>query len=382
MDPQVHPLIQALHQSSSKCVLAMTGGGSGAAALLLGVPGASRTVLEVIVPYCEQALVEFLGRRPEQFCSVATSRALALRAYERAAWLAPGEKVLGLGCTASLATDRPKRGEHRFYLTCQNADRTLNYSLTLRKGERSRAEEEAVLDSALLNLLAAACAINERVPVALRPGEAADIESSPSASLVSSLLRSEVPAFCAHPDGRLSADAPRPGALLSGAFNPAHHGHWGLAVLASRLLGMEVAFELSVTNVDKPALPAAEIHRRLQQFTWRAPVWVTRAATFVEKASLFPRSVFVVGADTAARIVAPHYYEDSQARMAGALEQIRRQGCRFLVACREDRTGKHVSLEDLEVPAAYRDLFGGIAKDDFSVPISSTALRGLAVQTD
>jgi hypothetical protein len=68
--------------------------------------------------------------------------------------------------------------------------------------------------------------------------------------------------------------------------------------------------------------------------------------------------------------------------MMEALEHIRRQGCRFLVACRQDRTGKHVSLDDLEVPDAFRDLFVGIAKDDFSVPISSTALRGQAVHTD
>ena len=62
-------------------------------------------------------------------------------------------------------------------------------------------------------------------------------------------------------------------------------------------------FELSVTNVDKPALPSAEICRRLRQFTWRTEVWVTRAPTFAEKASVFPGAIFVVGADTAERIL-------------------------------------------------------------------------------
>jgi nicotinic acid mononucleotide adenylyltransferase len=163
--------------------------------------------------------------------------------------------------------------------------------------------------------------------------------------------------------------------LLAGAFNPAHEGHWLLAHVASALLGTPVVFELSATNVDKPALPVEEIRRRLQQFTWRLPLWVTRAPTFAEKASLFPGVVFVVGADTAERILAPRYYGDSETRRAEALAYIRRQGCRFLVAGREDHAGKHLGLEDLGLPEGCRDLFSAIPKADFHVPVSSTSLR-------
>src|SRR5438132_756094 len=134
MSPDTRTLIEAIHRTRFKCVLALTGGGTCAAAQLLSVPGGSRTVLEVIVPYHEQALVEFLGRRPEQSCSEETSQAMARRAYERAAWLAPGERVVGLGCTASLATDRPKRGDHRLHVSVQRSDRCLTFSLTLAKG--------------------------------------------------------------------------------------------------------------------------------------------------------------------------------------------------------------------------------------------------------
>src|SRR5690349_6017210 len=113
MDSATRSLIEALHGAPRRCVLALTGGGTSAAALLLTVPGSSRTILEVLVPYHEQALSECLGRRPGQFCAAATARAMAQRALERARWLAPGERVCGAGCTASLATDRPKRGDHR-----------------------------------------------------------------------------------------------------------------------------------------------------------------------------------------------------------------------------------------------------------------------------
>ncbi len=115
MDPALRPLIEAIHRSNFKCVLALTGGGAGAIAQLLSMPGGSRSILETVVPYSEEALIEYLGRRPESFCSMATSGEMACRAYNRACWLAPGEAVVGIGCTASLASDRPKRGDHRFH---------------------------------------------------------------------------------------------------------------------------------------------------------------------------------------------------------------------------------------------------------------------------
>src|SRR5262245_56627496 len=113
MDPATRRLIEAIHATPFRCVLALTGGGTQAAAMLLNVPGGSRTILETIVPYHERALAEFVGHRPESFCSMETSRAIAQRAHARARWLAPGETVIGLGCTASLVSDRPKRGDHR-----------------------------------------------------------------------------------------------------------------------------------------------------------------------------------------------------------------------------------------------------------------------------
>src|SRR5579871_3179174 len=108
MDLAVRQLIESLHRSAPKYVLALTGGGTSAAANLLAVPGGSRSVLEVLVPYHENALADFLGHSPEQYCSESTAVTMANRASERASWLAPRDVVAGVGCTASLATDRPK----------------------------------------------------------------------------------------------------------------------------------------------------------------------------------------------------------------------------------------------------------------------------------
>jgi hypothetical protein len=166
------------------------------------------------------------------------------------------------------------------------------------------------------------------------------------------------------------------GGLLPGSFNPLHEGHWRLARVAADIIGEPVVFELSVVNVDKPQLTVAEVRRRLQPFAGRADVWLTRAPRFVDKSALFPGAVFVVGADTAERLVAPRYYQDDQTRMLEALEAIAQRGCRFLVAGRADAAGRFLALDDLVIPRRFRELFAAIPEHAFRLDVSSTALRG------
>lgn len=178
------------------------------------------------------------------------------------------------------------------------------------------------------------------------------------------------------PDGQMRCDAPPPRVLLPGSFNPLHQGHAGLADVAAELCGAMPAFELSVANVDKPTLTGVEIRRRLTQFHERASVWLTHAPRFLDKAACFPGVTFVVGADTALRIVLPRYYDDDAAQMMAALHTIAERGCRFLVACRVTESGQWLRLADLPIPPFARALFEEIAPERFRCDISSTALRG------
>ena len=177
------------------------------------------------------------------------------------------------------------------------------------------------------------------------------------------------------PDGSRIADAPTPRFLLPGSFNPLHDGHRGMFEVATRRLGPGGAFELSVTNVEKPPLGDDEIARRAAAFAGYQPLWLTRAPTFVQKARLFPGAVFVVGADTAARIVEPRFYGDSAERMWAALEEIRAAGCRFLVAGRVDAGGRFVERDGLGLGEGVAVLFEAIAEAEFRADVSSTMLR-------
>jgi hypothetical protein len=166
----------------------------------------------------------------------------------------------------------------------------------------------------------------------------------------------------------------RPRALLPGSFNPCHAGHWELAAVAAGLLGHPVAFELSLHNVDKPALAVDEVGRRAAQFAGKADLWLTLAPTFLQKARLFPGTVFVTGADTAARILAERYYADQEDH-GKALRTLSDLQCRFLVAARLDAQRRLQTLDDLAVPSKWRPLFQAIDPADFRMDISSTELR-------
>src|SRR4051794_13060530 len=76
-------LVERIHATTTPLVVSITGGGSGAIAALLEVPGASATVLEAVIPYSATALEQWLGGPIDHFCSERTARAMAMAAFER-----------------------------------------------------------------------------------------------------------------------------------------------------------------------------------------------------------------------------------------------------------------------------------------------------------
>jgi len=375
-------LISALHGSGRKAALAITGGGSGAVGELLRVPGGSRLLIEAQVPYDEQALAAFLGFAPARASSADTAIAMARAARARAARLVPstsvgvGTDLVGLGATAALVSDRPRKGEHRFHIAFANAAGIAHCTCVLAKGRRDRGAEEDLVARAIVLWLARACGV-----AAASPGSLVDADEHYAETVVAAvdtidqLLAGEVDRVTVQPDGRMMLSAPQPVVLFPGSFNPMHEGHVLLARVAEELRQLPLAFEISVTNVDKPPLAGETVRHRLAQFAWKSPVELTRAPTFVEKSRLFPGTTFVVGADTAERLFGPKYYGDDEARMNTALEEIANSGGSFLVAVRRDAAGRVRALNDLPVPRRYADLFTEIPEHRFRFDTSSSEIR-------
>ena len=171
------------------------------------------------------------------------------------------------------------------------------------------------------------------------------------------------------PDGSVAHAVPQgPLAIFPGSFDPLHDGHRTLAAVVAWKFGRPVHFELSRTNVEKPELSDEVVNTRIEQFRGFAPIWVTQAAIFEAKSALFPGALFVVGFDTALRLLDAKYYADEAHRDA-SLQAIRDRGCQFVVGGRIDSSSVFRTWEN---PG---ELFEVLTEADFRFDLSSTELR-------
>jgi hypothetical protein len=245
---------------------------------------------------------------------------------------------------------------------------TVTDSVTLVKDRRDRRTEERLVARMILNAVAEACGMDERLPLDLEQDEPVQRHETVAPPAWRDLLLERREAVCVAECGEVAR------VVFPGAFNPMHVGHRRMAELARERLGSEVHHEISIVNVDKPPMDYTEMEQRVEQFGEGRPVWLTRAATFEGKSSLFPGATFIVGVDTLRRIAAPKYYGHDVAARDEAIERIARRGCRFLVFNRDMGTG-FVRLGDLDLPGALTALCEEVPPDQFREDISSTELR-------
>ena len=378
MDREIEEVIVRIHGTPHKSVLAVAGAGSGAMSWLLGVSGASRTLLETRVPYGRLSMIDLVGEEPSQYVSPENARDMARSAYRRGITLLEDESpVVGVACTATIATDRTKRGDHRACIATWDESGVTTYNLILDKGHRDRIGEEELVSRLLIQAMANSFGLEADIEIGFTEREHPEVINVLHENPVRQLLTGQVDLVLVDRDGQTVAKehgSPEPLLVLPGSFNPLHQGHEKLAAVAAEISGLQPVYELSVLNVDKPPLEEGEIRRRVDGIRGRGAVALTRAPTFRRKADVFPGCVFVIGWDTLVRLIDPRYYGESETAMLTALAEIWAQGCRFLVAGREV-DGAFRTLADAAIPQGFQPLFQAIPESLFRADISSTELR-------
>ena len=372
-------MVRALHASSAQGSFVVTGAGSRFLSWLFGEAGASATVLDAQIPYGKHALNDFVGRAAAQNVSETSAIAMAEEAYWKALRLdalahpnSIGERrIIGVSCTATIATNRLKRGGHRAHVAVRTASGTVASAVWLEKGLRDRSGEEEIVSCVLLNATAQSAGLEDALVLDISSNDRYEEPHPVAGNPLMSVSNGEVPYVIVDGQGDIATSTTGPIAAVAGSFNPIHRGHREMAEVAARMTGKIAAFEISVTNVDKAQLSAAHLDARIAQMRRQSPILITRAPTFEEKGRLVPGTTFVIGYDTAIRVVDAKYYEGT---VEAALDRIRDAGCDFLVAGRVD-DGSFRSIDDLKIPPEYESLFDFISEKEFRFDGSSTELR-------
>ena len=193
MDIDLANTIREIHATRANTVVYCSGAGANSISWLLGVSGASRTVLESLVPYSNNSLIELLGYEPTQFFSKDVSVEMSRSAYERGLYLRDGnDSIIGIGCTAAISTDRVRHGDNGCFISVWSSFGITTYSLTLDRVRNNRDEEENIIARLIIKALAKALNIEDILALDLTGNEFLTIENNTYKDQISALMNCHI----------------------------------------------------------------------------------------------------------------------------------------------------------------------------------------------
>lgn len=345
--------VYQLHESPYRVVLAITGGGSEVVGELLRHGNGSATVLDAVIPYSTNAMDRFLGRKPDKYCSEKTARSMAMVAYQRALELSKysdglvDPNVIGIGATCTLkATNEREDRKHEIHVAIQTFSETGVNTLELTVN-RTRQEEEKIAAYLIFNVLAHYCGVTKiDFSDGIQLGEREEVlekyssVSRPIGDVLKQQNYSQNNPYETMGMARINFNELKPPKeirlVFPGSFNPCHKNHIFMARWASKRYNKPVHFEISMKNVDKPSIDFISLNQRLDSLReykdedFMGDVYLTNTPLFMQKATLFPNAIFIVGADTINRLFDTKYYH-GVTDMATVLGHFKEKNVRFIV---------------------------------------------------
>jgi nicotinic acid mononucleotide adenylyltransferase len=335
-----------------------TGAGAGIQNALWEVPGSSAYLGGAQFPYAPEEQEELLGFMPEHFCSEEVAVDLASAAYMKA-YKFGGKKPVGVGLTASVASEKIHRGDHRIFVCIITDDvvRTAHFTLEKKVGIEARYNDGQIAELIAFDLLI------DIFDIPSFDQELTFLNKVISDSLPERIQRYKYQdradlakeRFFAHPffdiDGRrhstlLTAFRANRLSLYPGAFNPPHEGHFGIATSMFQSYGKRVIFEVTAEPPHKEPLTVQQLLQRAKLLQKHDRFFTRHEPYYIDKARSFPGVGLVLGADAMVRLLDPKWGHD----YIKMFQEFHDLGTTLFVVGR-DINGKFVSRDDI-----YQDL--------------------------
>lgn len=280
-----------------------TGGGAGLQQKLWCIPGSSAYLSGATFPYAQEEQQEILGFTPEHYCSPEASIDLASVAYMKA-YRFGGKKPVGVGITASVASEKEHRGDHRVHVAVITDDKVLTINKILIKGTGmyTRFWDGERCDELGFDMIYAALDLlpdSDKLSVANL-----DYEDATKLARERFLMR---PFFTMY--GKRHSYLPNDNkfALMPGAFNPPHEGHFGMADSVSNEYNKRTVFEVTANPPHKDALTVQDLLKRSKMLQGRDRFFSIDIPRYLDKARAYPGMPLVLGADAMVRMLDPKW---------------------------------------------------------------------------
>lgn len=295
---------EALKEAGVNIHVIATGAGAGLQQRLWEVPGSSAYLSGCSFPYAAEEQEELLGFMPEHFCSEEAAVDLASAAYMKA-YKFGGKKPIGVGLTASVASEKEHRGDHRVFICVMTDEKVQLFQHTFEKGvgQFQRAEDGERCDNWAFWMLIETAGIFNSDALLKHSKDVTELARERF------FLR---PFFTAN--GKRLAKLPKEGrhALMPGAFNPPHEGHFGAAEAAMTGYNYRAVFEITANPPHKNALKVQELLQRAKLLQGQDRLFTSDLPYYLDKARKYPKKPFILGADAMVRMLDPKWGIDAK----------------------------------------------------------------------
>lgn len=333
-----------LRKSNISLHLICTGAGAGLQNLLWQIPGCSDFLSGAAFPYAPSETSRLLGFTPEKFCSEETAIDLASQAYMRA-YTFGGKKPVGLGLTASVASEKEHRGDHRVHICVVTDDKVLGQSFVLPKGKGAAVREgDGIISDQHALMLLTEAVLGVR-----------DWGGTPTLDWTSEARAR----FFAHPyfttEGTRLTAPPKKIVLMPGSYNPPHQGHYNVAQEVAKMSGLPVIYSVTADSVHKPKLTVQGLLKRARGLRGHNRLFTQGDALFIDKARMFPETPIAMGADALQQMLDPKWGTD----VRQMLIEFAQLGTRFYVCQRPTPGKRSLTLDEVFVASGQDEALIG-----------------------